>query len=397
MKEELIDPKAIIRKLSVEQLSQTADDYFKAVVDPSPLMAKPFSGLVDAPILLQNMGQLLSGLRLGKTMKVLDFAAGTCWFSRYLQQLQCDVICCDVSTTALDIGKRLFDEHPNIGSVGAAPVFLPFDGHKIDLPDESVDRILCHDGFHHIPNQEEVIAEFARVLKPGGIAGFSEPGRYHSQSAQSQYEMKNYNVLENDVIIEDIDVLAKKYGFTDIRLKVLSDIEISLNQYNLLRRKPILSILRHISPQLADNLTSKTIFFLFKGAYVPDSRSHAYLSHAMTVTKKDYSASVNEDISIDVEVHNNGISRWLCANRDDLGAVKFGTHLYDMDDNLLNINLSRHELKNDIDPGTKFKETIKLSFDAPGDYKVAIDMVSEHVCWFENMGSMPVFINVKVT
>jgi ubiquinone/menaquinone biosynthesis C-methylase UbiE len=31
-----------------------------------------------------------------------------------------------------------------------------------------MDRIICHDGFHHIPNQAEIISELARVLKPGG-------------------------------------------------------------------------------------------------------------------------------------------------------------------------------------------------------------------------------------
>jgi len=50
----------------------------------------------------------------------------------------------------------------------------------IDLPDASVDRVVCFDSFHHIPNSGKSSRNSAGVLKPGGIAGFSEPGRHHS-------------------------------------------------------------------------------------------------------------------------------------------------------------------------------------------------------------------------
>jgi ubiquinone/menaquinone biosynthesis C-methylase UbiE len=103
-----------------------------------------------------------------------------------------------------------------VGTPISEPVFLHFDGHKINLPDESVDRIICHDAFHHVPNQKEVISELGRVLKRGGIAGFSEPGRFHSQSPQSQSEMRNFNVLENDIIPTEIFSLAREYGFDDM-------------------------------------------------------------------------------------------------------------------------------------------------------------------------------------
>ena len=94
------------------------------------------------------------------------------------------------------------------------PKFLVFDGHTIDLPDGSVDWILCFDAFHHVPNPAEVIAEFARVLRPGGMAGFSEPGPHHSQTEQSQAEMRNFKVLENDLVVEDLERYALAAGFT---------------------------------------------------------------------------------------------------------------------------------------------------------------------------------------
>ena len=48
-------------------------------------------------------------------------------------------------------------------------------------------------------------AEREGVLKPGGMVGLSEPGPHHSKTAQSQMEMRQFKVLENDIIIEDIE------------------------------------------------------------------------------------------------------------------------------------------------------------------------------------------------
>jgi ubiquinone/menaquinone biosynthesis C-methylase UbiE len=87
-----------------------------------------------------------------------------------------------------------------------------FDGHRIDLPDASVDRIFCFDAFHHVPNPTQVMRELGRVLRPGGIAGFSEPGRHHSKGARSQYEMKNYTAIENDVVMEEVWTWARAAG-----------------------------------------------------------------------------------------------------------------------------------------------------------------------------------------
>src|SRR5688500_13934204 len=76
----MINPKDLIHSLSIEELCRTAEAYYKSIPDPTPQLAKPFSSLLEGPDQLQSMGLLLSGLRLGKTMSVLEFGAGTCWF-----------------------------------------------------------------------------------------------------------------------------------------------------------------------------------------------------------------------------------------------------------------------------------------------------------------------------
>ncbi|SFX89284.1 MULTISPECIES: class I SAM-dependent methyltransferase [unclassified Pseudomonas] len=42
------------------------------------------------------------------------------------------------------------------------------------VPDASVDLLFCHQTFHHLVEQEKALAEFYRVLKPGGYLMFAE-------------------------------------------------------------------------------------------------------------------------------------------------------------------------------------------------------------------------------
>ncbi len=49
----------------------------------------------------------------------------------------------------------------------------------INLPDASVDLLFCHQTFHHLVEQEQALAEFWRVLKPGGYLLFAESTQYY--------------------------------------------------------------------------------------------------------------------------------------------------------------------------------------------------------------------------
>ncbi|EXF95076.1 methyltransferase [Pseudomonas fluorescens HK44] len=44
----------------------------------------------------------------------------------------------------------------------------------LTVPDASVDLLFCHQTFHHLVEQERALAEFYRVLKPGGYLMFAE-------------------------------------------------------------------------------------------------------------------------------------------------------------------------------------------------------------------------------
>ena len=60
--------------------------------------------------------------------------------------------------------------------------FLTGNGAAIELPDQSVDMVFCHQTFHHIPDQVNAIQEFYRILKPGGVLLFAESCRRYIHS-----------------------------------------------------------------------------------------------------------------------------------------------------------------------------------------------------------------------
>ncbi|QGZ64604.1 class I SAM-dependent methyltransferase [Paraburkholderia acidisoli] len=45
---------------------------------------------------------------------------------------------------------------------------------NLPLPSASADIVFCHQTFHHLVEQERALAEFQRVLKPGGVLLFAE-------------------------------------------------------------------------------------------------------------------------------------------------------------------------------------------------------------------------------
>jgi ubiquinone/menaquinone biosynthesis C-methylase UbiE len=60
------------------------------------------------------------------------------------------------------------------GRVGVNVELHSADCAAIPLPDASIDIVFCHQTFHHLVEQERALAEFWRVLKPGGWLLFAE-------------------------------------------------------------------------------------------------------------------------------------------------------------------------------------------------------------------------------
>ena len=137
--------------------------------------------------------------------------AGPCWLSHLLNRFGCKTFAVDVSATALKIGRELFESDQRT-NWAVRPEFITYDGHRLPLEDDSVDKVVIYDAFHHIPNAAEVLREVARVLRDGGIVGMREPGWRHASTEKALAEVREFGVLENDIVVEDIERLGRRCG-----------------------------------------------------------------------------------------------------------------------------------------------------------------------------------------
>ncbi len=393
-----VNVKALVDRTSIQALNESAEEYFASLNNWDDHLAKPFSTPGDAPRLLVNLSTLLHGLRLKPGTTVLEFGAGTGWLSRQITQLGCRAILLDVSPTALNIARELYRRQPVAGP-RPSPEFLVFDGRRIDLPDASVDRIVSFDAFHHLSNPEEVLREFGRVLKPGGIAGFAEPGARHSHSPMSQFEMRTYGVVENDIDVHALWRVAQQCGFADLKLAIFNGppFYVSLAEYvDFLAAGPTserwLTATRVFQRDVRN-------FFLFKAGSEPlDSRALDGLAATISVTRAAKELEEGQPITLDVAVTNAGQARWLPGDAE-YGGVQVGAHLYGPDGRMRKFDFHAEPLTNPprpVEPG----ETIRLRMTLPtlsaGLYEIEMDCVASRVTWFAQAGSKTAVVRIEV-
>jgi ubiquinone/menaquinone biosynthesis C-methylase UbiE len=113
----------------------------------------PGNRLIDfeQPIVRQILGRLPPGT-------ALDAACGTGRHAEYLASLGHRVIGVDSSADMLEIARAKVPSGE----------FREGDLHDLPVPDQHADIVVCALALTHIPDLAPVLAEFARVLRPGG-------------------------------------------------------------------------------------------------------------------------------------------------------------------------------------------------------------------------------------
>jgi ubiquinone/menaquinone biosynthesis C-methylase UbiE len=396
--DDVIAASAATAHTPIEELNRAAEQYFASITDPEFHLAKPFGNAEETPQLLIDAAMLVQGLRMAPGMTVLEFGAGSGWFSRILTQLGGHVILLDVSATALRLARELYVRLPVIGQ-RPEPRFLLFDGQHVALPDASVDRIVCLHAFHHAPNPDEVLAEFSRVLKPGGIAAFAEPGPHHSRSAQSQFERRTFGVVERDVDVHEIWRTACACGFREMRLAAFHGLpfHVSLAEYEDLLAGGSTGAKWVASTRVF--LRNVRTFFLFRAGDTPtDSHSAEGLACQIHAAPSVVRGVDGQPAVVEITVTNSGSARWL-GHEVVHGGVALGAHLYDRSGRLLDFDLYRGSLTvraRDIAPGETVSCRISLPPQAAGRYVVEFDCVSSRVMWFSQLGSLPARVDLDV-
>ncbi len=351
------------------------------------VLNKPFSTVRDTPDIIYRLGLVLSALDLGVGHSVLDFGSGSCWLSSSINRLGCRTVSVDVSATALSLGEELFRSDSR-HHMELDPQFLPYDGHKLPLPNEAVDRAVCFDSFHHVPNQDEVLAELFRVLRPGGRLVLAEPGEGHSHMDQSVYETETHGVLENDLHLGELQEKTRKAGFRDMWMKPYPDpaaVTLTADEYIRLVDGDDGVYPMHA---LQASLRHFYIVILTKGEPRFDSRNPRRLDATIVAEAHELHALASASVPLRVRAKNTGDTLWLRQESPVGGYVMLGGHLLDGQRKRIGVGFLRAGLPRDVAPGEELEIEASVPTPAePGRYIIQLDMVDEFVAWFEQTGS----------
>jgi SAM-dependent methyltransferase len=136
-------------------------------------------GAVGRAQVLGKVEKLL-GRGPGPFGRSLEIGAGTGYFTLNLMQegVVGAGVCTDVSPGMLDALRA------NADRVGLEIETVACDAAALPFEDASFDLVLGHAVLHHLPELERSFAQFARVLRPGGLLLFAgEPSRYGDRLA----------------------------------------------------------------------------------------------------------------------------------------------------------------------------------------------------------------------
>jgi len=97
--------------------------------------------------------------------RVLDFGCGAGQLSFFAKERGAEsVVGTDLSAKSIQLAEARETKERS-----GCRFLLAQDTKRISLPDDSVDVILCFDVMEHVMDYREIIAEWARVLAPGGV------------------------------------------------------------------------------------------------------------------------------------------------------------------------------------------------------------------------------------
>ena len=164
-----------------------------------------------------DFGLMLS-LFSGKASEgmVLDFGCGSAWLSEFLVRQGFNTVSFDIHNDL----ERIINtrKHVDLRITSNLWTFAQGDGHEMPFSSNTFSQICCYDSLHHMHDYEKVFSEFFRVTKSGARIIFVEPGARHSKSAETIAFLETLGTehpewIERDIVLEEIDLVARKAGF----------------------------------------------------------------------------------------------------------------------------------------------------------------------------------------
>jgi SAM-dependent methyltransferase len=340
---------------------------------------------------------------------VLDLGSGSCWVTDWLRRCGVPTVAVDISLDMIRLGsKRLGGTGVTVGDVEE----LPFR-------DGAFSKVCCLNAFHHVSGVQRALSEIRRVLSAEGVVFFSEPGVGHSSNPVSVAAVRNYGVLEQEILLEEFMSACRVAGFADVRVHPISHVMplyvLTADEWRQwcvytrskrptralhkmwraalelagLGKKDVLfeeALAIRLARELQPLIEQHPIVTAHKVPFVAPPR----VLDAARLRLVDGPAKVHagDDLRFKLQIVNAGTTEW--TRSPDQAHVRLGVQLLQRDGSVIDRDYGRQELPGRMSPGDDCEAVIVVKAPgAKGEYLLRFDLVREGVSWFELRGSPP--------
>jgi SAM-dependent methyltransferase len=372
------------------------------------LRTKPFYHLINKPSKYRGEGMdvethrhfcdfanMALALELPPGARILDAACGSGWLSEYFARLGYDVTGIDISPQLIEICQDRIKALPPTDYQDK--IRCRFRVHDLELGplDEKFDVIVCYDAMHHLEDAAGAIRHLAAMLPIGGtlfILEGNRPAPGSASEAELAEVMRKFGTLESPFDREYLGRLLDEAGFAIaadyVSVNGLFDREMVDDQGRLRVEVPPINY-----------LLCKKVTEAGPASSVPDSRAPGVLRAELTL-ESSWPANFKpgEVFRAKVRARNSGDTLWLAGRALQRGDVTLGVKIIDEAGTACDEFHGNPALPRGVAPNESCSLLIERACpSAPGSYTLKIDLVDQHICWFEERGSTALYLPLVVS
>ncbi len=335
-------------------------------------------------------------LALPAGVKILDVGCGSGWLSEYFARLGYEVTGIDISEDLIRMARERVERVPyNVDHETALRCrFLVQDVELAPLA-EKFDAVICYDSLHHFEDERKVFRHLAEMLDVGGLLFILEG---HKPTAGSATEdelkdvMRRYGTLESPFSTDYLRALISANGCA-----VVGDY-VSVN--GLFEREMLEDDRLPLRTLATDYhyLSCIKVAADAPAASVPDSRAPGVLRADFNfVEQPPRSVEAGSKMNLAITIRNAGDTLWLTGQTLRAGVVMPGVKVVDERGEIISEVHGYPMLPRAVAPGQTIAIDVPCPVPSvPGAYTLKLDLVDQHVCWFEERGSQPLLFSFEV-